>query len=147
MPDNLQKVLQDYVQSVGLKTTKQRELIAKVFFAKNAHLRAEEVLDDVRKQDPKISLATVYRTLKLLQACGLAKSHHFGDGHARFEPMADKNAHHDHFICTTCGKITEFYNEQIEQLQNDVANFYDFQVNYHRMELYGFCSDCKKLKI
>lgn len=140
------QALQNYVQSVGLKTTKQRELIAKVFFAQNAHLKAEEVLDHVRKIDQKISLATVYRTLKLLQACGLAKSHDFGDGHARFEASTDQDAHHDHFICTACGKITEFFSEQIEQLQNDIADSHDFQVNYHRMELYGFCSDCKKIK-
>ncbi len=140
------QILQNYVQSVGLKTTKQRELIAKVFFAQNAHLKAEEVLEHVRKSDQKISLATVYRTLKLLQVCGLAKSHDFGDGHARFEPTTDQDAHHDHFICTACGKITEFFSEQIEQLQNDIADAHDFQVNYHRMELYGFCSDCKKNK-
>jgi len=102
------QVLQNYVQSVGLKTTKQREIISKEFFSINAHLKAEEILEQARKVDPKVSLATVYRTLKLLQACGLARSHHFGDGQARYEPIINSEEHHDHLICTNCGAIVEF---------------------------------------
>lgn len=137
------QVLHKYVQSLGLKITKQRELIAQEFFAQNGHLKAEEILRHVRKIDEKVSLATVYRTLKLLQACGLARSHNFGDGQASFEPSINNTEHHDHLICTECGKIVEFYNEKIEQLQNDIAKTHFFKVTFHRMELYGRCGDCK----
>ncbi|MDA0712795.1 MAG: transcriptional repressor [bacterium] len=137
------QVLHNYVQTLGLKITKQRELIAKEFFAQSGHLKAEEILQYVRKIDVKVSLATVYRTLKLLQACGLARSHNFGEGQASFEPITNTTEHHDHLICTKCGKIVEFYNEKIEQLQNDIAKVHFFSVTFHRMELYGICGDCK----
>jgi Fur family ferric uptake transcriptional regulator len=137
------KILREYVQRVGLKTTRQRELIALEFFNMSEHMTAEEVLEHVRKADPHVSLATVYRTLKLLQDCGLARSHNFGDGQARFEPATGAQEHHDHLICTKCGRIIEFYNEKIEQLQDDVAKAHGFEVQHHRMELYGLCPNCK----
>jgi len=141
------QVLQNYVQSVGLKTTKQREIISKEFFSINAHLKAEEILEQARKVDPKVSLATVYRTLKLLQACGLARSHHFGDGQARYEPIINSEEHHDHLICTNCGAIVEFYNLEIEKLQEDIACLHQFEVTFHRMELYGLCLHCRLKKV
>lgn len=133
--------LQTYVSSNQMKSTRQREKIAEVFFRSEDHLSAEELLLLVRQVDASISLATVYRTLKLLVESGLAESRNFGgDGQTRFEPAEDHDDHHDHLICLSCGKIVEFVNEEIEALQDKVAESFGFTVTRHKMELYGHCS-------
>lgn len=137
--------LKDKVRRSGLKLTKQREAICEVFFAQEGHRRAEEILNDARRLDANVSLATVYRTLKLLQEYGFAHSHNFQDGQALFEPCFDINDHHDHLICTQCGRIVEFVNQEIERLQMRVAKRHGFTVTDHKMELYGLCSDCQQL--
>lgn len=135
--------LHEKARRQGLKLTKQRETICEVFFAQEGHRRAEEILQDARNVDAKVSLATVYRTLKLLQEYGLAKSHNFQDGQALFEPCLD-NDHHDHLICTNCGLIVEFVNQEIEDLQLRIASMHGFHITNHKMELYGLCPACKK---
>jgi Fur family transcriptional regulator, ferric uptake regulator len=139
-----QEILRAYIAKHGLKTSRQRELIAEVFFAAGGHMSIDELLDRVRKQDPHVGQATVYRTMKLLAKCGLAEARQFGDGHTRYEPNLDEEEHHDHLICTSCGKIVEFHNPQIEELQVRVAKHHGFLVTHHKMELYGLCADCRK---
>jgi len=136
--------LKDIVRLSGLKLTTQRENICEVFFAQEGHRRADEILNDVRQKDAKVSLATVYRTLKLLQEYGFAKAHNFQDGQAIFEPSLDDHHHHDHLICTSCGRIVEFVDPKIEKLQLSVAQAHGFTVTNHKMELYGLCSLCRK---
>ncbi len=140
--------LRKYVQKNGLKFTKQRELIADVFFQSQGHLTAEDLLDRVRKEDSQVSLATVYRTMKLLTDCGLANPHHFGERQTVYEPSETGEDHHDHIICQDCGKIFEFMNEQIEDLQDKIAAGYGLELTTHRMELYGKCTrqDCEHRK-
>jgi Fur family ferric uptake transcriptional regulator len=133
----------DKIRRLGLKLTKQREAICEVFFSQSGHRGAEEILRDVRSRDPRVSLATVYRTLKLLQEYGLAESHNFQDGQARFEPRFDDSEHHDHLICTKCGRILEFVNAAIERLQIKVAAEHGFIITNHKMELYGLCGRCQ----
>lgn len=135
------ETLKDYVAKNGLKFTRQRELIAEVFFKSAGHLKVEDLLERVREQDPQVSLATVYRTMKLLTECGLAEPHRFHDGHTRYEPSESDEEHHDHLICTECGRIVEFYNSDIERLQEQIAASFGFEVLHHRMELYGTCGD------
>ena len=137
------EVLKEYVAKHGLKLTRQRELIADVFFAAEGHLKVEVLLERVREKDPNVSLATVYRTMKLLTECGLAAPHRFGDASVVYEPADHDDEHHDHLICTKCGKIVEFFNEEIEALQDGVAAAHGFEVTHHRMELYGLCRDCR----
>jgi Fur family ferric uptake transcriptional regulator len=134
--------LAEYLSGQGLKSTRQRDRVLKVFSSSNKHLSAEELYLLVRKSDPKIGYATVYRTLKLLATAGLAVERRFEDGIARYE-YADSRSHHDHLICTNCGAIVEFENEQIEQLQVAVAKKNGFLVQDHRLELYGLCSECR----
>jgi len=134
-------VLREYVAKNGLKFTRQRELIADVFFKSGGHLKVEDLLERVRESDPQVSLATVYRTMKLLTECGLAEPHRFHDGHTRYEPSEGEEEHHDHLICTECGRIIEFYNSEIEHLQEQIAASFGFKVQDHRMELYGTCDD------
>jgi Fur family transcriptional regulator, ferric uptake regulator len=137
-------VLKTYITKHGLKTSRQRELIAEVFFESGGHLRIEDLLERVRTVDPKVGQATVYRTMKLLTKCGLAEPRQFGDGHTRYEPAHEKEEHHDHLICTSCGRIIEFVNNQIETLQDRVAKAHGFVVTHHKMELYGVCADCQR---
>lgn len=136
--------LREYVSKNGLKVTRQRELIAEVFFADGGHLSAEDLLAQVRAHDQRVSLATVYRTLKLLGESGLAEPHNFGDGQTRYEPAVGDEHHHDHIICVQCGKIVEFVNEDIERLQHEIATAHGFTLTDHRMELYGVCPDCQR---
>jgi Fur family ferric uptake transcriptional regulator len=135
-------VLNRYMAEHGLKSTRQRSLIIDTFFATGGHLSVEELWSRVRAQDSKVSVATVYRTMKLLHECGLAHARNFGDGQTRYEPAVGRE-HHDHLICTRCGQIVEFENDRIEQLQEAVAKSHGFLVTSHKMELYGLCGECQ----
>lgn len=134
--------LKEKVRRAGLKLTKQRETICEVFFSQEGHRQAEEILSEARSVDAQVSLATVYRTLKLLQDYGFAKAHNFQDDKALFEPSFGAD-HHDHLICTSCNTIVEFVDPQIEELQTKVAKEHGFIVTNHKMELYGLCARCR----
>lgn len=131
----------EYLQEHRLNTTQQRELIVAYFFKSHEHVSIDELLARVRKRNAKVGYATVYRTLKLLVEAGLAIQRQFGDGQARFELAGE---HHDHLICTQCGLISEFEDEEIEALQEKVAERFGFEVERHRHELYGRCRDCRQ---
>ena len=138
---NIEK-LNDFIEKKGLRNSSARETIAKEFFKTKDHINIEELLSRTRKLNPKIGIATVYRTLHLLQQCGLAIRRDFNTGVVSFEPQTDH--HHDHLICTSCGKIIEFFFEEIEKGQNKVAQKHDFVLTHHKMELYGICKNCRK---
>ena len=135
-------IFKDHLRRQGLKSTAQRDDIAHVFFASNRHISVEELYTEVKRINPRIGYATVYRTVKLLTECGLAVERHFRDGEARYE--STEGHHHDHLICERCGKIVEFEEERIEALQAEVARRLGFQFTGHKMELYGLCRDCQK---
>jgi len=137
------QVLQRYMTEHGLKSTRQRSLIIDTFFEMPGHLSVEDLWTKVRALDPKVSVATVYRTMKLLNECGLAHARNFGDGQTRYEAAIGRH-HHDHLICTRCGTIVEFENDRIEQLQDAVARKHGFTVTSHKMELYGLCRNCQR---
>ena len=127
----------------GLKHSRQRELVAEVFFATGGHVAVEELVRRVRAEDARVSVATVYRTMKLLAECGLAVARQFDGGQTRYEPGAGR-AHHDHLICTACGEIVEFAHPRIEALQARVAADHGFEVDSHKLELYGRCASCRR---
>jgi Fur family ferric uptake transcriptional regulator len=131
-----------YIAEHGLKHSRQRDRIAETFFAMGGHVSIEELVARVRRLDPRISVATVYRTMKLLADCGLAVARQFGGGQTRYEAAAGRG-HHDHLICTGCGEIVEFANEKIESLQALVARRHGFEVESHKLELYGRCGRCR----
>ena len=124
----------------GLKSTGQRDDIAKVFFNLGQHISAERLYAEVKKINPHVGYATIYRTLRLLKECELVSERHFDDGQARYEVVSDK--HHDHFICERCGKIIEFENEGLERLQETVAHELKVTLTRHKLELYGICAEC-----
>lgn len=134
--------LNDYLVHKGLKKTHQRDVIARIFFASpHRHFTLEEILAKARKKDASISYATVYRTLMMFTEAGLASQRQFGKGQSRFEQITAH--HHDHLICTKCEKIIEFENDTIEELQEQVAKKFGFQLLHHKMELYGVCAECR----
>ncbi len=128
----------------GLKLTHQRELIAQLFLNQD-HITVEDLYNQVAKKDPSIGIITVYRTLKLLCQWELAQERHFGKGKTIYDNVAWKS-HHDHLICTHCGRIIEFENFQIEEFQENVARQHDFRITFHKLELYGFCKACETVR-
>ncbi|HXQ21929.1 MAG TPA: transcriptional repressor [Candidatus Acidoferrales bacterium] len=138
-------IFKEHLRRQGLKSTAQRDDIAHVFFASHRHISVEELYNEVKRINPRIGYATVYRTVKLLTECGLAVERHFRDGEARYESQAE-GRHHDHLICERCGKIVEFEEDRIEALQAEVARRLGFRFTGHKMELYGLCRECQRAR-
>ena len=136
-------IFKAHLRRQRLKSTAQRDAIARIFFASKRHSSIEELYNAVKQVTPGIGYATVYRTMKLLTESGLAVERHFHDGEARYESTVDRQ-HHDHLICESCGKIVEFEEPRIEALQEEVAHRLGFRLSGHKMELYGHCRDCQK---
>ncbi len=133
-------VLKDHLGKNQLKLTRQREQILSVFL-KMEHVTAEHMYRLLSRKDPHIGLATIYRTLNLFCDAGLAQARHFGT-QTQYDNVSHKG-HHDHLICTSCGKIVEFENCDIERLQEEVAKRNGFVIQTHKLELYGLCSGCR----
>lgn len=119
----------------GLKMTEQRRAIARVLSDSDDHPDADAVYRRATRIDPRISLATVYRTVRLFEEAQVLERHEFGDGRARYEEVADE--HHDHLIDIRTGKVIEFQNEQIERLQKKIAKELGYRLVGHRHELHG----------
>ena len=119
----------------GLRLTEQRRIIAGVLEEADDHPDVEELHARIAARDARISLATVYRTVKLFEESGILEKHEFGDGRARYE-TADR-AHHDHLIDTTTGRVIEFVDPEIEQLQEKIAKRLGYRLTGHRLELFG----------
>ena len=119
----------------GLKMTEQRRVIAKVLSEATDHPDVELVFKRASAVDPRISIATVYRTVKLFEEANILEKHDFGDGRARYEERSDE--HHDHLIDVNSGEVIEFRNDEIEKLQRLVAQELGYRLVGHRLELYG----------
>ena len=140
-----QRILSGYLKQKGLKQTDQREKILDIFLANTKHMSADELHAIIRKNDPRIGFSTVYRTLRLLTECGIAREVNFGDGRSRFERGLDK-AQHGHLICTNCGKTEEFSTNSIEKTLKQVSSDAGFKAEGHRFEVYGLCKRCQSVK-
>jgi Fur family ferric uptake transcriptional regulator len=119
----------------GMRMTVQRAVIARVLSAATDHPDVEEVHRRAHKVDNRISLSTVYRTVRLFENAGIIDRHSFKDGRARYEHIDSE--HHDHLIDVESGKVIEFKNEEIEKLQQKIARDLGFELTGHRLELYG----------
>ena len=127
--------IEDKCAEKGLRMTGQRRTIARVLSESHDHPDAEALYRRASRIDPKISLATVYRTVKLFDDAGIIESHDFGDGRARYE-AADED-HHDHLIDVQSGEVIEFVDEEIEKLQHLIAERLGYELVDHRLELFG----------
>jgi Fur family ferric uptake transcriptional regulator len=119
----------------GMKMTEQRRIIARVLSDADDHPDVEDLYQRSVKLDPKISIATVYRTVRLFEEAGLLDRHDFGDGRSRYEQASDD--HHDHLVDVQSGAIIEFHDEEVEELQRQIAARLGYSLIGHRMELYG----------
>ena len=134
------EVFSAYLAEHHLKRSEQREVILDVFLRSERHLSVDDLLHLVQKRRSDIGRTTVYRTLKLLQAAGLAQELEL-DGQSRFE-RDYKREHHDHFICKSCSEIFEFANPDIERIQDEIAADIGFTIEGHRHQIFGFCRNC-----
>ena len=138
--DELKKI----VKQKGLKYTEQREIVLSVLLDAQDHLTAEEVYNEIKKEhtDSNIGIATVYRALSFLEEVDLITSIAFGTDGKKYESNA--KSHHDHLICTDCGKIIEFIDDEIEKRQDKIAKKNKFKITSHSMQLYGVCETCQE---
>ena len=130
--------IEDKCKQRGVRLTDQRKLIAKVMSQSSDHPDVDELHKRISKIDEKVSIATVYRTVKLFEESGIIEKHDFKGGKARYEQSPD--IHHDHLIDVNTGEIVEFVDEEIEKLQNKVAEKLGYKLVDHRLELYGIKS-------
>lgn len=126
-----------------LKFTKQRELILKFLYENSEHYTPEDIYTLIKNENPDINIgiATVYRTLTLLEESGIASSISFGAQGKKYELGLKK--HHDHLICTACGDIIEFFDETIETQQEQIADKFNFKMTGHTMKIVGLCENCQ----
>ncbi len=136
------QILKETLQKEGLRYTQQRQEIWNELRSSNEHRDAEEIFFTLRKRGFIVSRATVYRTIDVLVKNKLIDKLDIGDGRARFE-YNEKYVHHDHLVCTRCGKIVEFYNNEIEELQKEIAKQYNFKLLDNSHQLFGICKDCQ----
>jgi Fur family ferric uptake transcriptional regulator len=136
------RVFHEHIRRSGLKRTAQRDLILDVFLRTEGHVSSEDLYELVKAEDPSVGFTTVYRTLKLLQECGLARDVQYYDGRMLYEHDI-KQTHHDHLICTSCGKLIEFFSEVIENMQDEIAARHQFRPESHSLRIFGKCHDCQ----
>jgi Fur family transcriptional regulator, ferric uptake regulator len=137
------QIFLEHIQAAGLRRTGQRDLILEMFLSTEEHLTSEDLYWLVHKLDPTIGHTTVYRTLKLLTEAGLAREVRFGDNKTYYEHHYN-HEHHDHMICTDCGKVIEFFSPDIELLQDQMADNFGFRPTHHSLRLWGICAECQR---
>jgi len=142
--DGLLEKFKELLKKNSLKFTKQRELILKFLYQNKGHYTPEDIYMLLKQQYPdvNIGIATVYRTLTLLEESHIVSSISFGIQGKKYELGLKK--HHDHLICTQCGKIIEFYDEIIEERQEEIAKKFNFKMTDHTMKIVGICEACQK---
>lgn len=138
MQDALE-AFENFLRTKNLKHSKPRSDILDVFLSSEGHLSAQELYDQVKLKNPRVGFATVYRTLKLLEESGLARSLDYGDGTQRYEP--DRFQHH-HIICTACNRTIEFLSPELEALLQDVQKSHDYLPQRHAVRILSMCEDC-----
>jgi Fur family ferric uptake transcriptional regulator len=136
--------LEQLCEEKGLRLTDQRRVIARVLSVAEDHPDVDQVYRRATEIDPRISIATVYRTLRLFEDANILERHDFRDGRARYEEQ--RETHHDHLIDVESGNVIEFQNEEIEALQHKIAEKLGFKLVGHRLELYAVPLDSKRNK-
>ena len=139
------QVFMEYLQQNKLKLTPHRELILETFLENEGHRSVEDIYRTVRGLDPRIGYTTVYRTMKLLMESSLAREVDLADGITRYEHLFN-HEHHDHMVCMQCGRSIEFFNSDLETLQDAASEQLGFKVTDHRLQIYGLCNDCRLTK-
>lgn len=138
-------LVQQALRQRGLRWTDQRARIVRTALATHEHYTADELLALCRRDDPRLSRATVYRTLAVLEEAGFVEGLDAGDGKRRFEHVLG-HEHHDHMVCLQCGAIVEFRDDELERRQEAAARRHGFRIERHSLRLYGRCRGCQRGK-
>ena len=137
------EIFRNFIAAKSLRHTFQREKILDIFLSTERHVSCDELYKLVRKKDRNIGYTTVYRTMRLLSESGLCQELDFGDGILRFEHKYG-HEHHDHLICTKCGRFIEVLKPEIEKMQEKLAKEYRFMPLRHKLQIFGVCRQCQK---
>ncbi|NPA32541.1 MAG: transcriptional repressor [Aquificae bacterium] len=142
--EELKREFTKFLKKKNMRVTKSRLNLIDLIADYNKHFEIEELVNWIStKSDKKVSRSTVYRTLKLLEEFGAIKEVIKKNNKTIYEFVVGRS-HHDHLVCTECGKIIEFVNEDIESLQNEICKRYNFKPTHHRLEIFGLCSECNR---
>ena len=142
------EALKESLKQKGYKLTPQRRsIVDTIVDSEGKHLTAEEIYDEVKKKCPEIGLATVYRTILLLEQIGIVSKIHLNDGCSRYELVHEDEEHrHHHLICNDCKKVIEVQDDLLEELEERIRNTYGFDILDHSVKFFGICSECKNKK-
>ncbi len=135
--------LRQFLRARGLRQSQPRDDVADVFLRTEKHVSTQELFELVKKKHANIGYATVSRTLKLLAETGLCRIVDFGDGILRYEHEYGHD-HHDHLICSDCGKVVEIFSRKLEKAQGELIKKHGYQQVSHRLQIYGICPKCRK---
>jgi Fur family ferric uptake transcriptional regulator len=136
------EIFTSFLRQKGLKKTYQKDLILETFLNTDGHLSVDDIYALVKKRDRKVGIVTVFRTLRSIAECGLAREISLGDGLKRFE-HSHKHPPHHHIVCTGCHKVIEYASPELDELQNKVLGRYDVQLHRHSFQSFGLCEDCR----
>ena len=136
------EIFSKYLKERGLRMTHQRRKVVQSFLQTSGHVSIDELHELVKQSDGRIGAATVFRTLKALTACGLAREVDLHDGRTRFEPQY-KRPHHHHMVCIKCHSTIEFLSPELEQVQSRIVSNYGFNPVEQQLQIYGVCEDCQ----
>lgn len=139
------QIFDDYIKAAGLKTTAQRNHILDAFLSTDRHVSIEDVYVLANRGKRRVGFATVWRTMRLIADCGLAREVAFDDGVSRFEHTHGKS-HHHHMICTECKAVIEFTSRRMDAVERSIAREYEFEPQSHRFEIFGLCKNCRRKK-
>lgn len=132
----------EYLRPLGLKLTREREALLREIFSTHYHFDADELLIKLKERNAKTSRATIYRTLDLLVKSGMVRRVHLGEDHYHYERVTQHDVHHDHLICTTCGNVIEFHDDELEQRQREICAKHRFTRTFSNLQILGVCSAC-----
>jgi Fur family ferric uptake transcriptional regulator len=138
-----EKFFVQYLRDNNLKVTKERLMLLEELFGSSGHLDADSLLFQLRSQGKHVSRATIYRTLDLLVQCGLARKSRLGREHYVYEKVTP-GKRHDHMVCTGCGRIIEFYDNDLDERQRQVCLEHNFRPSFYSLQIQGLCQECQR---
>ncbi|MFA6352120.1 MAG: transcriptional repressor [Bacteroidales bacterium] len=139
----VRQIFSNYIEKKGLRKTPERFAILDEVYARTGHFDVETLYIQMKNASYQVSRATLYNTMDLLIDCGLIVKHQFGKNIAQFEKTY-RCRQHDHIICTSCGKVEEYCDPRVHEIENTVAQVLDYTITKHSLYFYGICSDCRK---